>query len=132
MEKRVIEIKFQKQLKAQFRIEFYLKEIKDKFRNYFNIIIANNENQDNAKLQLSIDSKNLTQVMCRYLVLVGNEDEKTIKEKIKQNLLDQLSAINALTSEINLIEIDAFDEKDPVDGENNKQVKEKIKEFIGK
>jgi hypothetical protein len=50
MEKRVIEIKFQKQLKAQFRIEFYLKEIKDKFRNYFNIIIANNENQDNAKL----------------------------------------------------------------------------------
>jgi hypothetical protein len=47
--------------------------------------------------------------MCRYLVLVGNEDEKTIKEKIKQNLLDQLTAINALASEINLIEIDLFD-----------------------
>lgn len=70
--------------------------------------------------------------MCRYLVLVGNEDEKTIKEKIKQNLLDQLSAINALASEINLIEVDAFDEKDPIDGETNKQVKEQIKEFIGK
>ncbi len=69
--------------------------------------------------------------MCRYLVLVGNEDEKTIKEKIKQNLLDQLTAINALTSEINLIEIDLFDQNDIVDGENNKQLKEQLKEFIG-
>ena len=68
--------------------------------------------------------------MCRYLVLVGNEDEKTIKEKIKQNLLDQLTAINALTSEINLIEIDLFDQNDIVDGENNKQLKEQLKEFI--
>ncbi len=69
--------------------------------------------------------------MCRYLVLVGNEDEKTIKEKIKQNLLDQLTAINALASEINLIEIDLFDQNDTVDGENNKQLKEQLKEFIG-
>ena len=69
--------------------------------------------------------------MCRYLVLVGNEDEKTIKEKIKQNLMDQLTAINALTSEINLIEIDLFDQNDIVDGENNKQLKEQLKEFIG-
>ena len=69
--------------------------------------------------------------MCRYIVLVGNEDEKTIKEKIKQNLLDQLTAINALASEINLIEIDLFDQNDTVDGENNKQLKEQLKEFIG-
>lgn len=69
--------------------------------------------------------------MCRYLVLVGNEDENTIKEKIKQNLLDQLTAINALASEINLIEIDLFDQNDTVDGENNKQLKEQLKEFIG-
>ena len=66
--------------------------------------------------------------MCRYLVLVGNEDEKTIKEKIKQNLLDQLTAINALASEINLIEIDLFDQNDTVDGENNKQLKEQLKD----
>jgi hypothetical protein len=35
-----------------------------------------------------------------------------------------LDVINSLTSEINLIEIDSFDEKDPIDGENNRQLKE--------
>ena len=35
-----------------------------------------------------------------------------------------MSAINALASEINLIEIDVFDDKDTSDGENNKLLKE--------
>lgn len=37
-----------------------------------------------------------------------------------------------MASEINLIEIDSFDEKDPIDGENNKILKVQIQEFIGK
>lgn len=36
-----------------------------------------------------------------------------------------------MAAELNLIEIDPFDEKDPIEGDLNKQLKSEIKQFLG-